>query len=255
MLTRTSTLCLCLLLLLLQPLSARAENEILRVSFNPLPPWKIIDDTGRPDGIDIAFLRLLAKRMKLEIKFVHLPFKRGLKTLEHGDIDLMVGMLRRPSRETYAHFLTPPYKNQTNKAFYVLKGKEDTITRYEDLRPLAVGTQLGGQYFPRFDMDANIKKSEVKDTEFNVRMLLAGRIDTFITTEAAGDYRLAQLGLTDCITKARYLYSEQPDVYMALSKKSPLSARLTEFNKVMQDLVEHGEFERLKIEFLSGDIH
>ena len=248
-------LCLCLLFLLPQPLSARAESEVLRVSFNPLPPWKVIDDNGTPDGIDIAFLHLLAERMNLKVEFVHLPFKRGLKTLEYGGIDLMIGVLRRPDREVYAHFLTPAYKSRTNKAFYVLKGKEDSITEYEDLRPLVVGTQLGGKYFPRFDNDAGIRKAEVKDTEFNIRMLLAGRIDTFITTEVVGDYRLARLGMTDRIAKARYVYCKQQDVHMILSRKSPLAPRLAEFNTVIRDLVEHGEFERIEERFLSSGTH
>lgn len=248
---RTSTLCLCFLLLL-PSLPALAERGVLRVSFNPLPPWKILDDNGTPGGIDIAFLNLLAKRMDLELKLVQLPFKRGLKMVEHGEIDLMTGMLRRPEREEYAHFLTPPYKNRSNKAVYVLKGRENTVTEYEDMHSLIIGTQLGSRYFPRFDGDGAIAKSEVKTMDLNIKMLLAGRIDAFIVTEEAGDHRLARLGLTNVIVKARYAYHDRQGVYMILSKRSPLAARLAEFNRVMRDLVEHGEFERVQREFLSG---
>ncbi|BDQ33681.1 hypothetical protein JCM14722_12230 [Pseudodesulfovibrio portus] len=248
---RILTLCLCLALLFLPPLPAPAESGVLRVSFNPLPPWKVLGDDGTPGGIDIEFLHLLAKRMDLALDFVQLPFKRGLKMVEHGEIDLMVGVLRRPEREGYAHFLTPPYKNRTNKAVYVLKGREDTITRYEDMRSLVIGTQLGSKYFPRFDSDAAIEKSEVKTIDLNIKMLRAGRIDAFINTEASADYLLARIGLTNVIGKARYAYHEHQDVHMILSKRSPHAYRVAEFDKVMRDLVEHGEFERIKDDFLS----
>lgn len=237
-------------LLLLSP-PAQAASGVLRVSFNPLPPWKTLDKNGAPGGIDIAFLRLLAERMDLEVRIVQFPFKRGLKLLEYGEIDLMTGMLRCPEREDYAHFLVPPYKTRTNKALYVLKGREDSISRYEDMRRMVIGTQLGSKYFPRFDADRDILKSEVKDVDTNIKMLLAGRIDAFINSETSADYRLARRGLTDAIGKARYVYAKEQDVHMALSKRSPLASRLDEFNRVMRDLVEGGEFDRIRQAFLS----
>jgi polar amino acid transport system substrate-binding protein len=231
--------------------SVQAATGDLRVAFNTLPPWKILDDNGHPSGIDIEFLYLLAERMHLTVKFIHLPFKRGLKMLEHGDVDLMVGVLRRPERETFAHFLTPAYKNKTHKAFYVLTGRENILKEYNDMHHLKIGTQLGGKYFPRFDADKEIEKVVVKTTELNIKMLLAKRIDAFITTEAAGDYRLAQSGMTNTISKARYIYHKQQDVFMILSKRSPHTRRLAEFNSVMRDLVESGEFENISNNFFS----
>ncbi len=145
----------------------------------------------------------------------------------------------------------PPYKTKTNKALYVLKGNENLITEYEDMYSLRIGTQLGGKYFPRFDTDENIDKSSVKSFKLNIKMLLAGRIDAFITTEAAGDYRLAQSGLTGSITKAQYVFQEEQDVCMVLSKRSPYASRLAEFNTVMRELVEGGMFEQIKKEYIS----
>lgn len=248
---RIFTLCLSLVFLLTLQSPGQAATGELRVAFNALPPWKILDDNGRPSGIDIEFLYLLAERMHLTVKFVPLPFKRGLKMVEHGEVDLMVGVLRRPEREVFAHFLSPAYKNKTNKAFFVLKGKENILKEYNDLHHLKIGTQLGSKYFPRFDMDKKIKKVVVKDTELNIKMLLAKRIDAFITTEAAGDYRLAQSGMTNAISKAQYIYHKQQDVFMILSKRSPHTHRLAEFNSVMRDLVENDEFDKISNNFFS----
>lgn len=238
----------CLLVLL--PTPSQAANKVLRVSFNTLPPWKIINENEHHTGIDIEFLRLFAKRLNLDLEFIDLPFKRGLKTLANGEIDIMIGVLRRAEREQFAHFLMPPYKTGTHKAFYVRKGNEHTITKHEDLHGLIIGTQLGGKYYPSFDADIAIEKAVVTDTELNAKMLLAGRIDAFITTEAVGDYRLNRGGLTNRIAKAHYVYNKQQNVHIVLSRLSLFTPRLDEFNHVLSELIAEGEFERIKKEFL-----
>lgn len=234
---------------LLMAVPARAEDNLLRVAFSELPPWKVILPDGTPGGIDIELLRMLAEKMECRLKFVNLPFKRGLKMLEHGEMDIMIGVLKRPDRETYLHFLQPAYKNESNKAFFVLKGRERLIKRYEDLRPMTIGTQLGVCYFPRFDQDTNLQKHPLKTGEQHINMLLAGRIDAFIMTESTGEYSLAKQDLDRTIAKADYVHREEQEVYVVLSKKSPQAHRLSEFNRALAELVESGAMPTLKERF------
>jgi polar amino acid transport system substrate-binding protein len=236
---------LAIMWFMLFSLPAQAADNVLRVSFNSFPPSKVKTEDGSYGGSDIDMLRLLAGRMGLLVEFEDVPFKRGLKLVEYGDIDLMVWVLRRPEREQYAYFLTPPYANKTDKALYMLKGREQTVTRYEDLHGLVVGTQIGTKYFPRFDDDKDITKFAVKDLLLNIRMLRAGRIDAFIVSEVRGDEALAGQGLMDVIAKTPFTYTEPQEVYMILSKRSPLVPRLEEFNRVMEELVDAGEFDRI----------
>lgn len=172
--------------------------------------------------------------------------------IESGDVDMMTGVLRRPRRANYAHFLVPPYRSRTNKAFYVLKGNEKAIGTYDDLRSLTIGTQIGGKYFARFDSDAAIEKVAVTDTERNIKMLIAGRIDAYVMSEEAGDYRLASFGLSDTIAKAEYRYCKEQNVFMVLSKRSPHASRLDEFNRELKALLQQHEYERIKEKVLPG---
>jgi len=243
--------CLCMALGLPAPAFARQKPETLRVAFNELPPWKITGRDGRPGGIE--FLKLLTQRMGLETEFVVLPFKRGLKMLETGEVDLMTGILRRPNREPALHFIEPAYKTGSDKAFFVLKGSEGLLSSHEDLHALEVGTQLGTKYYPQFDNDAAISVRAVKEIDLNIKMLLAGRIDTFIITETVGDYHVARRKLGHRIAKAKFAYRKQIEVHMAVSKKSRFAARLDEFNRVMQDLLDQGEFDRIKAEFIARE--
>ncbi|MFH1914388.1 MAG: transporter substrate-binding domain-containing protein [Pseudomonadota bacterium] len=232
------------------PAARAEENTVLRVSFNDLPPWKVLGPSGEPAGIDIEFVDMLAARMGLTVEYAHYPFKRGLKMMESGEIDLMIGVLRRPEREEYLHFIEPPYKNETCKAFFVLKGREHTISSHADLRGLRVGTILGVGYYPEFDDDSLIAKYPVNSPDLNIKMLLAGRIDAFVSTEAAGDYRVAAGGLGGTVVKALHVYRERQDVHMVLSRQSPHAVRLEEFNRAMAELVAEGALGRAKEQFL-----
>lgn len=229
---------------------ALAGGGVLRVSFNDLPPWKVLGPKGEPAGIDVEFLEMLAARLGLSVEYVHYPFKRGLKLMESGEVDAMIGVLRRPEREAYLHFIEPPYKHETSKAFFVLKGREDTIARHEDLYGLRVGTVLGGRYYPGFDDDTRIIKHPVTSYDLNFRMLIAGRIDAVVMTETAGTHRVAQLGLGDTVGKATYVHRDRQDVYLALSKRSAHAVRLEEFNRVMAELVREGALDAVAARFL-----
>lgn len=227
---------------------ARAE-EVLRVAFSEHPPWKVLDENGEPDGIDIEMLRLLAARLDLKLEFVHFPFKRCLKMVEIGEIDVMTGVLHRPERDRLFHFIAPPYKTTSNKAFFALKGRKPHLKEHEDLYSLHIGTGLGAKYHPAFDNDPLIKKYPTTTPGLTIRMLLAGRIHAFIMTEATGEYRIAKQGLSDRIVKLDYGYRDPQSVHMVLSKASPHAERLPEFNQAMKELVEGGSLTRCKTRF------
>lgn len=241
--------------LVLLPGMSHAQKDELRVGFSEHPPWKMLDKHGEPTGIDIELLRMLAQRMGLALSFHHYPFKRGLRMLELGDIDMMTGVLHRQERERYLHFLVPPYKTRSSKVFYVKKGREKSITCYEDLLSLKVGTGLGANYFPRFDSDDRIDKYPVNAADLNLRMLLAGRIDTFVMTESSGDYRIAAFGLRGEVTKAEFAHRESQGVYLVLSKSSRFADRLDEMEGVLAELIRAGVHDQLRTHFyedLSG---
>ena len=236
---------LLLLLLLLTPIPSPAKDGVLRVALDPFPPWKYLNRIGEPCGMDVDLIDMIAQRMGLKVEYAMYPFSRALYLLEYGDADMMSGVLRRKEREAYLHYLEPPYKDHSDKAFYLLRGRGRLLQKYEDLHDLRVGTQIGTRYFPEFDHDPEIDKIATHSFELNLRMLEANRVDAVVTTEVAGDYEIRKLGLQDVVVKAPYIYREKQDVYMVLSKKSPLADRLDEFNSVLADLVREGVFQRI----------
>ena len=84
----------------------------------------------------------------------------------------------------------------------MLKGKRNLIRQYDDLYSLRIGVSNGARYFPDFDEDEKLKKETVPETALNVRKLLKGRIDTFITTASQGDYLVHEMGVDDKIEQS-----------------------------------------------------
>lgn len=223
----------------------------LRVAFNTLPPWKILTEKGDITGIDIQFLYRVMQQMGLKIVFVQVPFKRGLKMMEAGTVDLMTGLLRRPERETYIAFVEPPYKTHSNKAFYHLKTNRIRLESYEDLSGLRIGTAIGNKYFPRFDKDRTLVKMPVPKNKTNFQKLLRGRLDLVIHTESTADYQLSELGLKDKIVKAPYMYQETNPVYFGISKRSFFMEKAAEFASHTRMLLEQGVLKKIKEDFLN----
>lgn len=225
-------------------------DNVLRVAFSEAPPVKVLNKNGEPTGIDIELMKELAQRLGLRVEYDFVPFKRGLYLLQHGQVDLMTGVLRRKEREEYLHYIEPPYKNYSDKAFFVLRGNEHIIKKHEDLRNLAVGTILGVKYYSAFDNDKLINKQSVADADLIFKMLSAHHIDAVIASEYSGEYRVARLGLGDVVTKADYAYRQEQKVYMVLSKKSVHAKSIAKISGFMEKLLDEGVYERIKKDFL-----
>lgn len=221
------------------------KKGILRVQFSQMAPWKQ-GEKGKERGVDIEFMRLLAERMDLDVEFVHVPFARGLDCAKKGTLDLLTGVLRRPEREKYLHFIEPAYNSHSPKAFYVRKEDSKSITMYRDLYGLRIGTIIGAKYFRKFDLDTRLRKEPVRNAKLNFKKLLNHRIDVAIVSETSADKQLRTLGLQEKIVKSRYKSLQENHVYMVLSKQSPFAPRLKEFNAHMKALLEEHAREEIK---------
>ena len=232
------------LLLLIFPTNGFAQDT-LHVCLNVNPPWKIQDDQGNLEGPEVEIMQAIAKNLGLQIKIETAPFKRCLKYMESGKSDMMPGLLKNAEREVYIEYIDPPYKTKSNKAFYVLKGNADKITKYEDLASLTIGVGIGAKFFPRFDADTTLKKDAVSSYEQNIKKLLRGRIDTFVTTDSFADYLIQQMGVQDEIEKAKYGYFKENPVYIGIAKSSPLFKRKDEIMTKVNDMIVNGEIEQI----------
>ena len=201
------------------------------------------------NGLDVQILNAIANRLKAKLFILDAPFKRRLYLMKDGTIDIMAGLLKRPEREGYIHFIHPPYKKRSDTVFFVPKGKSFLIQTYNDLYPLRIGTILGSKYFHQFDDDKRLTKEPLPGVMGNFEKLLLGRLDTVIYPESVGIDLIHEMGIADKIEMAPYRFSKEKHVFIGISKKSYLMNKIDQIEAVIRQMIETGEIDKIIIDY------
>lgn len=186
-------------------------------------------------------LHAVARRLKLKLILRDAPFKRRLLMMKNGDIDLMVGILKRPDREVFIRYIEPAYRQRSDAIFFVSGKNAGRIHRYEDLYGLKIGITTGSRYFRRFDDDKALIKDPVHEAEANFKKLLLGRIDAMITTEGAGIDLGYKLGISDKLSLEPFRFNREKKVYVGFSKNANLVDRIPNIEETIRAMIQSGE--------------
>lgn len=166
--------------------------------------------------------------------------------LEAGKVDLMVNLFRIPEREKHIYFVEPNIMQDTPKRFYLALDSKIEINDYQDLIKLTIGQVRDAFYFAKFDQDESLTRIPVVEEKQLINMLVKGRIDTFIGTQATVDYLLYQEAKAHLVKKAEYRWQSGRKTYIGISKKSSLMKSIDEFNKMVARLKSDGVFEEIE---------
>ncbi len=197
-----------------------------------------------------AIVNAIALRLGRQVFFRTAPFKRSLLFMKNGTIDIMVGLLRRPEREAYIHYISPPYKRRSDTVFFLRSHHPpDHITTYEDLRAKHIGTLTGARYFPAFDADTTLLKEPTHNFESNIRKLILGRLDVVVSSETTGIEWLHKIKLANHITLADFRYAKVKNVYVGISKKSELMAELPQVEGIIKGMILGGEIHGVIVDY------
>jgi polar amino acid transport system substrate-binding protein len=204
------------------------------------------DEIAAISGIDVEIVREIALRMNLKVEFIPCTWARCLELMKTGEADLLSSAYKKPDREEYMLYFQQPFLDRLPIAFYYLKGKNHSVVNYEDIYQFnSIGVLNEASYFERFDQDTNAKKFPVPSQDQLFPMLLAGRLEAVAGYVPTENYRIASGGYRDQIERSEYEYQEQALVYMAISKKSYLVARMDQINQINQQLIDEGFISRI----------
>ena len=236
------------LVLLLSPSLSQSTQTVV-VAFSEFPPYKMVVD-GKTRGIDVDILREIGKQMDFTLDFKTGTLEDCLGMIKLGEADLMTSLLRRAEREPYILYVQPRYRARSDKVFYVLQKHQKSIRTYDDLKTLKIGVKVGTSYAQSFDSDTQLNKLAAQSIKINIAKLVAGQIDTFITTDTEGDYWINSLGLQDRITKATFKFQQLDPIYMGISKKSAFAPEAKRFGRILKNLVDKGVVQRIVDRYL-----
>ena len=226
--------------------------EQITMCIDHYPPYHIFpEDRARPYGVNIAIVEAVTQKLGLELVFTpDTPFKRCLVYMKDGQVDIMGGLLHTPERAETMHLLE--YTGKSKKIFVVKKGSQRDVTKYEDLEKLRIGTVLGFKYFSAFDNDKNLKKDTASTLEKSLLMLLAGRVDVVIASEA--QYNSLSLENNTLLNQTQicsYAHDEYNPVHIGISKASKFgSGKYPDaFRSIVQQMYANGEIHRIREAF------
>lgn len=208
-------------------------------------PWRVLNDKGTLEGIDIDILQYVANDLNLNLITKGCGWKRCLKHMEVGGSDVMTGLYKTAEREKYMTFIDPAYYTTQGICFYTLKSNALNIQRYEDLQSLTIGVVDKVSYFERFDHDLSINKLAAVTGQALFRLLKGGRIDAIVLNCINGDISINKDNRKELIERSAYIFKTHRPVYLAISNKSPLLKRKEEFSKSLQKMLNNNEVEKI----------
>ncbi len=187
----------------------------------------ILGTPDNPSGLDVEILEAIVAKAGCTIKHSkEIPWKRHLKQIEKGTIDLATSASWKEDRAKYAYF-TFPYRAEY-VALYIRKGESDKhpIKNIEDLLTVdfKLGVGLGDSFGVRTDeilkkMGKRVQR--VSNTEdMNRKKLLKKRIDGYLGWLPSDPIELKQKGFDNKIEQHPMTLINTGDIYIMLSKKN-----------------------------------
>ncbi|XLX39687.1 substrate-binding periplasmic protein [Ectopseudomonas mendocina] len=222
---------------MLAPLYRAGAAEPLRVMTDLWPPFRMDDENGQLQGLDIDLLAELSRRTGLHFEVPRAPWARGLAALEQGSADLMTGLAMTPERERYIRYLDVPHY-ACSPRFYASPALAMRLNDYASLRGLRIGYVLESVYFQPFDDDKSLDKVGVSSERQLLEMLVRGRIDVLVGTDCQVDYALLAPDLAGRIVKAAYHPDARTALYIGFSRKR--LARQPALAAVLDELLREG---------------
>lgn len=224
----------------------------LRMGLYNWPPFSFVGEgpsrginvEGANRGIDVDLANEISIRVGIDLTIHPCPFERCLLEMELGRLDLMSGIALTPKRAKYMDYVLSPYA-EVSTAFFVRRGEETRLLRYEDLYNLQIGVVSEAHYFDRFDIDSKLDKTVFHSEKLMIKLLHLGRIDTFVSHGVTGAYEILNQGFKAALVKAPYSPGGQIPIYFAISRKSPHLALLPAISQAIKDIHADGTMEKI----------
>ena len=220
------------------------EPLTITVGANHAPPYRILEG-GERTGLYVEIFEEIAERLGWEVHYREAPFRRVLRMVQQGEVDVMLGPLETEERAELIEFVAPAFPPERRLFFYL--NKEHRIERYADLYGRAIGVLEGASYFPRFDDDEDLLKEPAPRYENLMLMLQKGRVDVVIAPELVGLYTVEKLGL-DIEVSPFFVPGERS--YIAVAKNSPVIQYADDIRAALKLIEMEGIHEDLVLKYL-----
>jgi polar amino acid transport system substrate-binding protein len=200
-------------------------------------------------GFDVEITKAIFEQIEQPVEFVELPWKRHLRYLVSGKIDVAMGATKSVARNQYAQFSIPYRKESIN--VYVLKNKPIKLSELKHLinsnYSLAVeqGYYYGEQYEQLLLNPKFVSKLTFTPTiEHSVKLLMNGDVDAVLADCLAMNAFTLKYKIKNDIAKLQTQVYEA-DIHFMISNKSKLKHQVNAINKAISNIRKAGRFQQI----------
>ncbi|MCG4453284.1 transporter substrate-binding domain-containing protein [Pseudomonas sp. MMS21-TM103] len=225
-------------------LAAPAPAPVRYCDYPVYPPISWSDASGEVQGLAPRAVREVVGRLGLPLEVVVLGnWKRCLTDAAEGRVDLVIAY-RSAERERSLLFSQVALLREEVAVFYNRR-KPLAVTRLEDLARYRGGLLFGESYGQAFDRFVAVHGNVewVASNRQNFGKLIRGRIDFIAHERRTGKLFLEYLPGADEI-EVLPLTLAVDHLYFAVSKRSPLAARMADIDRELQRLASSEYVER-----------
>lgn len=174
-----------------------------------------------------------------------LPWKRALKQLESGDLDVVIGLSRQHASDT-VYYLQPAIGGATPRIF-LRSDSEFTFSGWTSLKPMVGGALKTARFGPAFDAFAarNLELERVATRAQNLEKLLQGRVDYIIDHDIAMQQWLSREPYASQVKAQPSALFSLP-LYVVISKASACYAHRERLTEQLRSLVASGQWRQFQ---------
>jgi polar amino acid transport system substrate-binding protein len=232
------------LLFLPVPLVHSAPVQIVTHQYYPYQ----YEENGELKGFVLAIVEEAFERMGQPVSIKLYPFARAHKMVRNGDADGIFTVAKTAERETFADFSPDVLIWQTMALFVKADSPLGFDGDFNKLRDYRVGVIYKYRYGNVFDevVDngtlANIQPNN--SAEGNVKMLVAGRIDYWMSNRELAAFVLNKLRLTEAVRELTPAVQTLP-TYLMFSKKRESAALCRQFGEELRKMRADGSYDQI----------
>ncbi|WP_417512648.1 substrate-binding periplasmic protein [Marinobacter sp.] len=214
------------------------------VGANHAPPYRIIEG-ARPTGLYVEIFQEITDRLGWKTHYREAPFRRVLKMISLGEVDVMLGALDTSGRDEQMVFVAPAFPPERKLFLYI--DDSSRIERYADLYDKTIGVLEGSSYFTRFDNDERLHKEAAPRYENLMLMMEKGRVDVVVVPELVGLYTVRELGLS---VKVSPFFVPGERSWIAVARNSPVLEYSDDIRAALKLIEAEGIYEDLVLKYM-----
>ena len=177
----------------------------------------------------------LSNALNIPIEIYECPWVRCMQAIKSGEADIIDDLFYSQQRSTFLHFLQPSFNMQlAGFRFYADNSQTPVITRWEDLANLRIGMLRGYEHFPEFNEASHLQKLDFLSIDTVSKMILKGRIDTFIAPPSFNEKNFENIDVDRRITQQPLLNKQPMPLFLGLSK----SSNWFEHRKILEETLQ-----------------